>query len=342
MPSVLEIEVYSTALRLVIRSTDDITEKTNMQILAEISDNRKLPQGVVRLRLDWPLKQWTMVDDPHFLWREMCFENNGRFEVKENRDIRMFDRSRHILTFCDAPTGGHDILEQEGTGQLFDPVDRNFKGGTIRWSVELMPSVKEVGAVPALSPFRQYLLARLSQLLPCKYGDQNYKVLCPDLTKEKVAAIKNYSTCGSLPGFVTLEMGQFKGYTEKKALDRYMNRYSLNGTNLIRSRGIEHNCWRECNLIDRPLPGDLYGLLDLGKHDRKRDGFCHVGVIQESSADVWKTMDLGAGPGGFDGAKDVARAYNADAGELWGESNQGGGYRVLAGWVDVDAYLKIG
>ncbi len=136
-------------------------------------------------------------------------------------------------------------------------------------------------------------------------------------------------------------MGQFKGYTEAKALDRYMNKYSLNGTNLIRSRGIQHNCWREWSLGDRPQPGDLYGLLELNKHDRKRDGFCHVGVIQESSGDVWKTMDLGA-KSGFDGAKDSVRPYNANTGELWGEDNQGGGYRVLAGWVDVDAYLKIG
>ncbi len=313
-----------------------------------VSTNQNAQRSDVRLRLDWQTMKWTLADDPRTVWKRISFEKGGRFERKDWGVIWIWDNARNPLILHKAPSSGRDFCCPAAEGRLYDPVDESLRDGTVAWSIDLAatlaapPAPAAAPAPKLLSAFRLHLLQQLKQLLPAPYLSANCDVLTSKMRRSDPAiagATGNYTSCGSMPGFVTSEMGKFKGL-KGKAHENYMKTYSLNGTNIIRIKGLRYNCWRINDLVERPIPGDIYGLLVPKATDKEKALFSHVGVIEDCSGNPWKTMDLGQGTG-FDG-KRVDRDYKADVGELYGETNQGGGYRVLAGWVNVDDYLKLG
>ncbi len=320
-----------------------------MFIKIDVINNQGALKGNIRLRLDWQQKTWSLLEDPTLVWPSICKATTGKFEFKDWGVLWIWDNLRHLFILWDAPNDELDIFTPAASGAIFDPVDSaNFKDGKINWSIDFTPSnlagaQPKPAAVQASSPFREHLLKRLNELLDAPYLSKNYDTLTGGLRRTDpgvTGAAGVYTSCGSMPGFVTFEMGTFKGLKGKAHQD-YMNKYSLNGTNIVRIKGLRYNCWRENDLVERPIPGDIYALLNKGDKDKKNSGISHVGVIQDCAGNPWKTMDLGQGSG-FDGKKNAPRDYKADIGELYGETNQGGGYRVLAGWVNVDDYLKLG
>jgi hypothetical protein len=295
--------------------------------------------GTVAMAMDWQAKTWSIDEDRTSIWQKISPFKNGTFEVKDWGVIWLWDQFSNIMIIWDAPRHAFDFKKLKAAGRIFAPRDTRFKDATFQWSIDLTKKATPSAPTAAapLSPFRQHLLQRLNKLLPAPYLSENYKAL-GGMDKTKVEP--GYTSCGTMPQFVTSEMGLFKGLKGKAHMD-YMNKYSLSGTNVVRMKGVRYNCWRENDLKERPIPGDIYCLLNRGATDKKLSGISHVGVIQDATGEMWKTMDLGQGSG-FDGKKDVQRPYKPVEGELFGETIQGGGYRVLAGWVNVDEYLKLG
>lgn len=321
-----------------------------MFIKFDLIDNQGAHKGSIRLQLDWQQKTWSLVDDPSLVWHGIWKETTGKFDFKDWGVLWIWDnlKEKNLFIVRDAPKDESDISAPASSGAIFDPIEAAFKDGRINWSIDFtrsnLAAPQAKPAAPTTSAFREHLLKRLNELLPAPYMSKNYDRLTGSLRRTDpgvTGAAGVYTSCGSMPGFVTSEMGSFFKGLKGKALQDYMNTYSLNGTNIVRIKGVRYKCWRENDLVERPIPGDIYALLNKGDKDKKNSGISHVGVIQEINGDVWKTMDLGQGTG-FDGKKDVERPYKPDVGELYGETNQGGGYRVLAGWVNVDDYLKLG
>jgi hypothetical protein len=305
-----------------------------MFVQLAVFDTKNNLRGQARMKLDWQQKVWVIDQDQQWIWKRVGFSNMGTFEVKSWGVIWLWDQLRNTVIFHDAPRNGIDFKHSSGHARIYDPKDTAFKDGKISWSTNFAPAAESAEA-QELSPLRIKLIKLLNEVLPCVYESAKYDRITGKLRKNSPGVGAGYTTCGSLPGFVSSELG---GKPLGKGWEAYMKKKSLNGTNLVRTRGIQYNAWVEADLIKRPKPGDIYALLDKNLTDRLKDGIAHVGVIMDSSGSVWKTADMGQG-GGFDGKINVERPYNATEGKLFGETNQGGGYRMLAGWVDIDKYF---
>ena len=163
----------------------------------------------------------------------------------------------------------------------------------------------------------------LPGVVPSSYGDQRFTALTFGLRKDSPGVTPGYTTCGSLPMYIARKLGD----------------QVITGTFGVRTAGVKKGAWVEAGGDARPKPGDLYALLAAGSTDRAGGGIAHVGVIVDASTDEWKTADAGQGDGWS--AAYVTRQYDAAAGTLSGEIVGTTGprpARVLAGWIDVDAY----
>ena len=308
-----------------------------MYLQLEVFDNRNMFRGNAGISINWTQKTWQVLEDKSSVWNRLCNSKNGKFEYRSNDVIWLWDQLRNPVIFWTPPKHGTDYSRSAGEARIYDPKDSALKEGRIKWKIDM---TKKLGAAvaamannSALSPLRVKLLQRLREVLPCSYGDKNYNLIAPGLTKQG----GGYTTCGSLPGFVTSFLGA--GDPHKPEWKTYMQRRSLNGTNAVRIKGLQYDSWVWGGEGKRPKPGDVYALLNNGKTDRKLEGISHVGVIMDSSGDVWKTADMGQGDG-WSGKMDVIRPYKSASDELFGETIQGGGYRTLAGWVDIDKYFS--
>jgi hypothetical protein len=208
-----------------------------------------------------------------------------------------------------------------------DVVDAGYPVALAEWPGPLgtaQPDSGGEGDAGALSARRSAIIDELlPAVLPSKYNEQKFVKLTFGLTKESPGVTSGYTTCGSLPMYVARTLGD----------------KTIGGTNGVRAAGIKHGAWVEAGGDARPRPGDLYALLNQDATDRVHDGISHVGVIVDASTDEWRTADAGQGDGWA--ADYVTRAYDAEAGTLSGEIVGTTGprpARVLAGWIDVDAY----
>ncbi len=310
-----------------------------MLIRFSVFGSDQKPRGNAAVRLNWDDMTWKVTESAPGFWMVLAANAAGRFQVLQDGKLGLFDGNTQLLELLNAPNGRFDAFKPKAGGAITGAIDGTLVGLRVEWQVDVIDAL-----FPAtLTPFREHLLRRLNSLLPAPYLSKQYDELTGSLRRDDPGvkgATGVYTSCGSMPGFVVAEMGRFKGL-KGKPLSDYINTYSLNGTNIVRIKGKRFNCWTENDLQKRPQKGDIYALLNRGETDKALSGISHVGVIQDCSGDQWMTMDLGQGSG-FDGKKDQQRHYKADTGELYGETNQGGGYRVLAGWVDVDEYLKLG
>lgn len=179
-------------------------------------------------------------------------------------------------------------------------------------------------AEPELSARRRHVLDDvLPGVLPSTYGEKKFTELTFGLTKDNPNVTSGYSTCGELATYVARKL---------KDQQRW-------GTFGVRNNAQKTGAWVEADGERRPLPGDIYVLLSQGVTDRAKGNIAHVGFIVDASGDEWKTADAGQGDGWAAGY--VNRHYDADAGTLSGENLHSAGARpprLLAGWLDLDAY----
>lgn len=288
------------------------------------------PLEQITLELDWSTGTWGCDPGTPKSWQRLCNASAGSFELMSNDVIWIHDSSAHRIILRAPPRFSADVGRTTGLGRLFAPVDTTLRDVTFTWAIEPSPSVK---TAPAMSDRRIALLKELQSLMPCAYPDQKFAKVAMGLTPQG----GGYTSCGSLPGYVSWFLGAMPLPFSKR--EAYILKYSLNGTNLVRIKGKKYGAWETGGQDKRPKPGDIYALLNYGKTDVDLDGISHVGVIVECSGDTWLTCDLGQGAGGFEGKYDITRPYKSASNELFGETNQGGGYRVLAGWVDIDRYF---
>lgn len=174
-----------------------------------------------------------------------------------------------------------------------------------------------------LSERRKKLIDELlPAVVPSAYPDQKFMKLTFGLTKDNPNVKPGYTTCGSMPQYVTY----------------YLGLKSISGTYAVRTLS-QGKGWVEAGGDVRPKPGDIYALLDQDATDRANGGISHVGVIVDASTDEWKTADSGQGDGWA--AAYVTRQYDPEAGTLSGEIVGTTGprpARVIAGWIDLDAF----
>ena len=317
-----------------------------MKLNFAVRDGGNAAIGTATVAFDWKGKGWVVTDDKNGAWKRVASRKIGKFEFKDWGVIWMFDQARNIAIVHNSPRSQMDMSAIGGTARLYEPVDETLKDAHALWNLDLGVGGKwRMMTFQALPFDRTAYMARLQQLFPAPYDiandSSNYSILTSKLSKDDkvVKATANYTTCGSLPGFVSRQVALSKGLKDQRHKD-WMNRYSLDGTNRVRDIGLAYNCWVENASGKRPKPGDVYALLNYGVTDKKTGGISHVGVFEKETGTQWTTFDLGQA-GGFDGKKNT-REYKAATLELTGEINQGGGFRTVAGWVDLEKYFKVG
>lgn len=294
------------------------------------------------LTLNWGSKSWQLSEDKAGLWGRVTAAKTGKFEYKDWGVLWLFDGPKNIVIVHNPPSRAMDYDTMTGTARLFD-VEPHMKDTILRWALDVGTDSKFFAMAKSPLPFTRVAhIERLRWLMPAPYLSSNNDLLTDRLRKDdpKVkAAAGKYTSCGSLPGFVSKQVAASKGL-KGKAFENWMNKYSLNGTNRVREIGVAHGCWVEASSDKKPKPGDIYALLNHGATNKMSDGISHVGVFDSVQGGKWKTLDLGQ-HGGFDGDINL-REYKAATTELYGETNQGGGFRVLAGWVDLEKYFMVG
>jgi hypothetical protein len=307
----------------------------------EICDNKGQLIGNTAVTLDWNTHKWSVTDDKAGAWKRVANKKLGKFDAKEWGVIWMWDESKNIVIVHDSPKSSADTNALSGTFRLYDPADSTLKDSVAKWTLDVGPAGKVSMVMHKPLPFtRNAYIQRLNMLFPATYKSLNNDLLTNKLRKEDKAVVNSpgkYTSCGSLPGFITQQVALSKGLKGPK-YDEWVKKNSLNGTNRVRDMGLKLGCWVESAPEKKPKPGDIYALLDRGTSDKKVSGISHVGVFECEIGNKWSTFDLGQS-GGFDGSKNL-RDYKSATCELWGETNQGGGYRVVAGWVDLERYFN--
>lgn len=308
----------------------------------DVMNGNKSSLGKAGVMLDWKANQWVVNDDKSGAWKKLAASRSGKFEVKDWGVMWMWDKDRNFAILHKPPMSANDSGTMNGTARLYDPVDGTLKDSWIDWNVELTNAAKVSIVLNKPMPLtRTAMIERLNMLFPAPYLSLNNDLLTSKLRKDDpkvLASPGKYTSCGSLPGFVSGQVALGKGKKGQKFND-WMKTNSLNGTNRVRDIGIALNCWVEAAPDKKPKPGDVYALLDRGLTNKRLDGIAHVGVFECELGSSWRTFDLGQA-GGFDGSKNT-REYKPATCELYGETNQGGGFRVVAGWVDLDKYMSI-
>jgi hypothetical protein len=306
-------------------------------------DDSSTPMTWPALTLNWAAKTWQLSDDKKDAWKQVTAAKKGRFEYKDWGVLWLFDsNNKNIVIVHNSPSRAMDYDTMTGTARLYD-VEPNMKDTILRWALDVGADSKFFAIARSPLPFtRVSYIERLRWLMPAPYGSSNNDLLTDKLRKDDpkvTGAAGKYTSCGSLPGFVSKQVAASKRL-KGTAFDNWMTKYSLNGTNRVRDLGMALGCWVESSSDKKPKPGDIYALLNHGASNKKTDGISHVGVFDSVQGTKWKTLDLGQ-HGGFDGDINL-REYKPTTTELYGESNQGGGFRVLAGWVDLEKYFNVG
>ena len=294
------------------------------------------------LTLNWGSKTWQLTNDKAGAWKRVTGAKTGKFEYKDWGVLWLFDGIKNIVIVHNPPSRAMDYDTMTGTARLYD-VEPTMKDTILRWALDVGTDSKYFAIAKSPLPLsRAAYIERLRWLMPAPYMSSNNDLLTDKLRKDdpKVkGAAGKYTSCGSLPGFVSKQVASSKGL-KGTAFNNWMTKFSLNGTNRVRDLGITLGCWVEASSEKKPKPGDIYALLNHGATDKRADGISHVGVFDSVQGSQWKTLDLGQ-HGGFDGDINL-REYKPGSTELYGESNQGGGFRVLAGWVDLEKYFTVG
>jgi len=294
------------------------------------------------LTLDWASKSWQVADDKTGAWKQVTAAKKGKFEYKDWGVLWLFDGTKNIVIVHNSPSRAMDYDTMTGTARLYD-VEPSMKDTILRWTLDVGKDSKFFAITKSPLPFtRAAYIERLRWLMPAPYLSSNNDLLTDKLRKDdpKVTSTAGkYTSCGSLPGFVSKQVAASKGL-KGTAFNNWMTKYSLNGTNKVRELGMANGCWVEASSDKKPKPGDIYALLNYGVSNKATDGISHVGVFDSVHGSQWRTLDLGQ-HGGFDGDINM-REYKPGTTELYGESNQGGGFRVLAGWVDLEKYFNLG
>lgn len=311
-----------------------------MFINFDIKDNKNNPIGTAAVSLDWKAHMWSVTSEKNGAWKRVAGVRSGKFEVKEWGVLWMWDKARNIVIVREAPKGPNDTNTLSGSARMYDPIDAGLKDAIASWTLDPGPAGKVSMVLHKPLPLeRNAFIQRLSMLFPAPYLTLNNDLLTNKLRKEDPAVVKSpgkYTTCGSLPGFISQQVALSKGLKGQKYVD-WVKKNSLNGTNRVRDLGKALGCWIESDPKKKPKPGDIYALLDRGTTDKSNSGISHVGVFEKEVGNSWVTFDLGQA-GGFDGSKNT-REYKPATCELYGETNQGGGFRTVAGWVDLEKYF---
>jgi len=307
-----------------------------MRLNLNVFDARGRQRGRAQVQLIWGQNKWVLRSDTRNVWRHVGFSRRGSFRRKDWDVIWFWDQARagdkhNTIVLWDPPSGNMDRRHIHGSARIYDPKDSAFRKGRIEWNAEL-PAMPDV-----LSSNRRKVLRWMRQYIPCTYNSESFKKLTGGLTKDNPEvkrvekAGRTYTTCGSLPGFVSAQLLRHLSKGKKS------HPKSLNGTNILPIRGRKHGAWIVADKKKRPLPGDLYALCS---GSTPNDSIQHVGVIIHSVGKYWKTADLGQG-NGWSG-QFVIREYDEERGTLTGEAIGKGNKRpprVLAGWVDLDKYF---
>lgn len=313
-----------------------------MFVKFEVFNNQDKLVGNSTISMDWKSHVWLVSEDKTSAWKRVTTARSGKFEFKDWGVVWMWDKGRNIAIMWDAPKTAFDLHSLKGSARLYDPVDSDCKDAIAKWTIDPGAAGKAAMVMHNPLPFsRQAYVDRINMLLPAPYATLNNDLLTNKLRKDDPAVLSSpgkYTSCGSMPGFVSQQVALSKGLKGQSYID-WVKKNSLNGTNRVRDLGNSLGCWVESAPNVLPKPGDVYALLDHGATDKKNSGISHVGVVELAQANSWTTMDLGQS-GGFDGAKNT-REYKSATCELWGETNQGGGFRTVAGWVDLEKYFKM-
>lgn len=168
------------------------------------------------------------------------------------------------------------------------------------------------------SDLRRRALDIVAEVVPSAYPDQRFSRL-----GFKPTPGSNVTSCGALPGFMGVHLGDPTGIT----------RWGVEGA---RQQGTAKGAWIISNGSRRPSPGDIYGVA-------RSPGsiLVHVGVfvrryVNSQGQEVWVTADAGQGPTDAPAAAYVERIYDPRSNTLTRTDNREP--RYVEGWIDLGAW----
>lgn len=168
-----------------------------------------------------------------------------------------------------------------------------------------------------LSALRQRALDVVARYVPSAWPDAKFRALDPGYNPFDPSLPDGYTTCGSLPGRMGVELGDPTGIT----------RWGVEGA---RIEGEKKGAWVKANGHNRPAPGDIVGLSKVSG-----GGLVHVGVFIGAQGNDWTTADAGQGTHDQQRAEYVTRIYDPASITL---TRPGGEPRYLAGWINLAAW----
>ena len=158
------------------------------------------------------------------------------------------------------------------------------------------------------------MLAIVAEVVPCQWPDARFKRLDPNWHPGA-----DYTTCGALPLYVGIRLGDAKGITQ-------------GGVDGLRDVMKARGAWVVANGKNRPGEGDFYGFSEV-----PGGVLTHVGVFVSrrvvNGQEVWTTADAGQG-GAQQGARYVERVYDPRTNTL-SRPGMANSTRYFAGWGDI-------
>lgn len=153
----------------------------------------------------------------------------------------------------------------------------------------------------------------LAEVVPSEYPDARFHRLDPTFDPATTPG----TTCGALPGYVGLRLGDPGGITH----------WGVEG---VRIEGKKAGAWVPATGRNRPKLGDFFGTCET-----PGGILVHVGVIVDASESTWRTADAGQGTREHQQAAYVNRLYDP-ASNTFQRTDYAAPPRYLAGWYDLD------
>jgi hypothetical protein len=174
----------------------------------------------------------------------------------------------------------------------------------------------------------------LPQVIPSIEGEAKFdRLMTHDQCVQQRAILPNFTTCGSLPGWLFKQIG----------LPRLAN-YGLKG---VMDAAVDIGCWVENPVVVNgdytsdllPLPGDVFLMCS-----RNIKEILHIGVIVNPYSDQWWIAEAGQGTREVQQALWDPHTYDPANGFLdmvvpsYAAKKP---HRYLLGWVDIDLALQL-
>ena len=249
----------------------------------------------VSCRLDFADQQWSM-SRPSGRWNDVVFSTKGKFEVRDNGVIWIWDgptsrpNSHNTMIIRNAPRSQRDVRHRSGVCRIYKARDPSMNNRLVSWKVTSRIAMS-FDSSKVLSPIRKRMMDVCDAKLP-KGIKYNYFAGQP---KNDGAGVTN---CNIFVGLILSYINPNRIKMMKRiagepfAMPRFQ--WDKYAQKIDRLKSPLQSTWIPFSSGKRPRPGDIYLLEVLKDKGKLKKGQTqHIGIIEDATGNVWKTIDGG-------------------------------------------------